>query len=128
MPDDSFGVRTWYSCAGPESTSCAAIAALIGGVALAGEFGADVEIRASGPDVERIAAAHYLGRTYDATTKAEGVGVAIAFLVLSAVFLALAIRRALVARRAPSPTKTTPTSAGGVSEPPSGSPTSWNPP
>ena len=90
----------------------AAIAALIGGVALAGEFGADVEIRASGPDVERIAAAHYLGRTYDATTKAEGVGVAIAFLVLSAVFLALAIRRALVARRITSPTQTTPSAAG----------------
>ena len=55
-----------------------------------------LEIRATGPDVERIAAAHYLGHTYDATTKAEGVGVAIAFLVLSAVFLALAIRRVLV--------------------------------
>ena len=82
-----------------------------------------LEIRATGPDVERIAAAHYLGRTYDATTKAEGVGVAIAFLVLSAVFLALAIRRALVARRAPSPTETTPSSAGGTSEPPSCSPT-----
>ena len=139
----------------------AAIAGLIGGVALAGELGADVttvdavivgthtgrlrgangasstvyyvdverqdtleqdsvrnagfydaykashdphvtlEIRTTGPDVERIAAAHYLGRTYDATTKAEGVGVAIAFLVLSAVFLALAIRRALIVRRAP---------------------------
>ncbi|MEY2523829.1 MAG: hypothetical protein QOJ66_2394 [Ilumatobacteraceae bacterium] len=161
----------------------AAIAGLIGGVALAGELGADVstvdgvivgthtgrvsganggsttvyyvdverqdtlehdsvrnagfydayqashdthvtlEIRATGPDVDRIAAAHYLGRTYDATTKAEGVGVAIAFLVLSAVFLALAIRRALVARRAPSPTQTTPSSAGGVWGPPSGSPT-----
>jgi hypothetical protein len=53
--------------------------------------------------LERIAAAHYLGRTYDATTEAEGVGVAIAFLVLSAVFLAFGIRRALVARRAPRP-------------------------
>lgn len=82
-----------------------------------------LEIRATGPDVERIAAARYLGRTYDATTKAEGVGVAIAFLVLSAVFLALAIRRALVARRAPSPTETTPRSAGGTSEFPSSSPT-----
>jgi hypothetical protein len=149
----------------------AAIAGLIGGVALAGELGADVttvdgviigthtghisganggrttvyyvdverqdtfeqtsvrnarfydayqashdphvtlEIRATGPDVERISAAHYLGRTYDATTKAEGVGVAIAFLVLSAVCLAFAIRRALVVRRVPSPTETTPSAA-----------------
>ena len=54
-----------------------------------------LDIRSTGPDVERIAAAHYLGRTYDATTKAEGVGVAIAFFVLSAVFLTLAIRRIL---------------------------------
>jgi|GEM_PF-6176945 len=152
----------------------AAIAGLIGGVALAGELGADVttadgvivgthtgrlsgangastivyyvdverqdtfeqdsvrnarfydayeasrdphvtlEIRTTGRDVDRIAAAHYLGRTYDATTKAEGVGVAIAFLVLSAVFLALAIRRALVARRIPSPTQTTPSATGGA--------------
>jgi hypothetical protein len=75
-----------------------------------------LEIRATGPDVERIAAAHYLGHTYDATTKAEGVGVAIAFLVLSAVFLGLAIRRLLVARRAPSPTQTAPSSAGGASD------------
>jgi hypothetical protein len=144
----------------------AAIAGLIGGVALAGELGADVttvdalivgthtgrirganggsttiyyvdverqdtfeqdsvrnsrfydayqashdphvtlEIRTTGPDVERIAAAHYLGHTYNATTKAEGVGVEIAFLVLSALFIALGIRRTIVARRAPPITTT----------------------
>jgi hypothetical protein len=152
----------------------AAIAGLIGGVALAGELGADVttvdgvivdthtqrasganggsttvyyvdverqdtfeqdsvrnarfydayqashdphvtlDIRATGPDVERISAVHYLGRTYEATTKTEGVGVAIAFLVLAALFLALGIRRALVARRAPAPVQATPSSAGGA--------------
>lgn len=67
-----------------------------------------LDIRTTGPDVERVAAAHYLGHTYDATTKAEGVGVAIAFLVLGAVFLALAIRRTIVVRRKPAPTPATP--------------------
>ena len=60
-----------------------------------------VDVLATGPDVERIAAVHYRGHTYDATTKAEGVGVAIAFLVLTALLLALGIRRAVVARRPP---------------------------
>ena len=58
-----------------------------------------IEYRATGPDVERISAVHYLGHTYEATTKAEGVGVAIAFFVLSALFLALGIRRLVVTRR-----------------------------
>src|SRR5262245_33506843 len=48
-----------------------------------------LDIRATGDDVERVAAVHYLGSSYDGTTKAEGVGVAIAFLVLAGVFLAL---------------------------------------
>jgi hypothetical protein len=73
-----------------------------------------IEFRNTGSDVERISAVHYLGHTYDATTKAEGVGVAIAFLVLSALFLALGIRRVIVKRRAPPAVETTPSPAGGA--------------
>ena len=58
-----------------------------------------LEIRDLGDGVESVAAAHYLGKKYDGTTKAEGIGVAIAFLVLTAVFLALGIRRVIVVRR-----------------------------
>lgn len=58
-----------------------------------------LDIRDLGNGVESVAAAHYLGKTYDATTKAEGVGVAIAFLVIAAVFLGLGIRRIVVVRR-----------------------------
>ena len=58
-----------------------------------------LDIRSTGSGVERVSEAHYLGHTYDGTTKAEGVGVAIAFLVLTAVFLALGVRRAVVTRR-----------------------------
>jgi hypothetical protein len=65
-----------------------------------------LDIRATGPDVERVSAVHYLGHTYEGTTKAEGVGVAIAFFVLTAVFLALGIRRVVVTRRAPPPAPT----------------------
>jgi hypothetical protein len=71
-----------------------------------------LDIRTTGPDVDRIAAAHYLGRTYEGTTKAEGVGVAIAFLVLAALLLALGIRRTIVVRRTPPPTPPAPTIAG----------------
>lgn len=73
-----------------------------------------LEIRDTGSDVERVSAVHYLGHTYEATTKAEGVGVAIAFLVLSALFLVLGIRRVIVKRRAPPPVEATPSSAEGA--------------
>ena len=67
-----------------------------------------LDIRTTGPDVERVSAVHYLGHSYEGTTKAEGVGVAIAFFVLTALFLALGIRRAIVVRRKPPPTPPTP--------------------
>ena len=73
-----------------------------------GDTHVTLDIRTTGPDVDRISAAHYLGHTYEGTTKAEGVGVAIAFLVLTAVFLALGIRRVIVVRRKPSPTPPAP--------------------
>jgi hypothetical protein len=60
-----------------------------------------LEIRNTGSGVERVAEVYYLGHKYDGTTKAEGVGVSIAFLVLAAVFLVLGIRRVVVTRRAP---------------------------
>ena len=59
-----------------------------------------LDIRSTGRGSERVSAAHYRGRTYEGTTKAEGVGVAIAFFVMTAVLLALGIRRAVVTRRA----------------------------
>ena len=74
-----------------------------------------IEFRATGPDVERISAVHYLGHTYDATTKAEGVGVAIAFLVLSALFLALGIRRVILTRRKRPAVEAAPTATEGAS-------------
>ena len=58
-----------------------------------------LEIRDTGSDIDRVAEVHYLGHTYDGTTAAEGFGVAIAFLVLSALFLGLGIRRTVVVRR-----------------------------
>ncbi len=74
-----------------------------------------LEIRDTGSDVERVSAVHYLGHTYEATTKAEGVGVAIAFLVLSVLFLALGIRRAIVTRRRPPSVEAVPTATEGAS-------------
>lgn len=65
-----------------------------------------LEIRTTGPDVERIASVRYLGHTYEATTKAEAVGVAIAFLVLTALFVVLGVRRAVKVRRARLPVAT----------------------
>jgi hypothetical protein len=67
-----------------------------------------LEIRDTGQHVERISSVRYLGHTYDATTKAEGVGVAIAFLVLTVVFLGLGIRRTVKMRRARVPVPTAP--------------------
>jgi len=64
-----------------------------------GETDVTLDIRDLGIDVESVAAAHYLGHTYEGTTKTEGVGVAIAFFVLTALFLALGIRRVVVVRR-----------------------------
>ena len=58
-----------------------------------------LEIRDLGSGVESVAGADYLGKQYDGTTKAEGIGVAIAFFVLTALFLALGIRRVIVVRR-----------------------------
>ena len=49
-----------------------------------------LDIRDTGDGVERVAQVHYLGHTYAGTTKAEGVGVAIAFLVLAVLLLGLA--------------------------------------
>jgi hypothetical protein len=73
-----------------------------------------LDIRSTGEDVERVSEVHYLGHNYAGTTKAEGVGVAIAFLVLAAVLLGLGIRRVIVVRRAPAPVETTPSPAGGA--------------
>ena len=58
-----------------------------------------LEIRDLGDGVEQISAAHYLGKTYEGTTKTEGVSVAIAFFLLAALFLGLGIRRVIVVRR-----------------------------
>ena len=74
-----------------------------------------IEFRATGPDVERISAVHYLGHTYEATTRAEGIGVAIAFFVLSALFLALGIRRVIVTRRKRPAVEAAPTATEGAS-------------
>jgi hypothetical protein len=64
-----------------------------------GETDVTLDIRDKGSGVEDVSAAHYLGHTYEGTTKAEGIGVAIAFFVLTALFLALGIRRVIVVRR-----------------------------
>ena len=58
-----------------------------------------LEIRDVGDGIENVSAAHYLGKTYRGQTKAEGIGVAIAFFVLTALFLGLGIRRIVVVRR-----------------------------
>ena len=58
-----------------------------------------LDIRDLGDGVEEVAAAHYLGETYEGTTKTEGIGVAIAFFVLTALFLGLGIRRVIIVRR-----------------------------
>jgi hypothetical protein len=58
-----------------------------------------LEIRDMGDGIEEVGAAHYLGKTYEGQTKAEGIGVAIAFFVLTALFLGLGIRRIVVVRR-----------------------------
>jgi len=58
-----------------------------------------LEIRDLGNGVEKISAAHYLGKTYEGTTKTEGIGVAIAFFTLTALFIGLGIRRVIIVRR-----------------------------
>jgi hypothetical protein len=58
-----------------------------------------LEIRDMGDGIEEVGAAHYLGKTYEGQTEAEGIGVAIAFFVLTALFLGLGIRRIVVVRR-----------------------------
>jgi hypothetical protein len=58
-----------------------------------------LDVLSTDPNVQRIAQVHYLGHTYAATTKAEGVGVSIAFLVLALLFFVLGVRRIVVTRR-----------------------------
>jgi hypothetical protein len=62
-----------------------------------------LEITDVGSGVERVSHMRYLGRTYTETTKSEGVGVAIAFFVLTALFLFAAVRRWIRIRRRPAP-------------------------
>jgi hypothetical protein len=62
-----------------------------------------LEITDVGNGVERVSHMTYLGRTYTETTKSEGVGVAIAFFVLTALFLFAAVRRWIRVRRRPAP-------------------------
>jgi hypothetical protein len=69
-----------------------------------GETDVTLDIIDVGSGVDRISAVHYLGRTYVGTSKAEGIGVSIAFIVLAVLFLALGIRRLVVVRRRPTPT------------------------
>jgi len=83
-----------------------------------GETDVTLDIRDLGNDVESVAAAHYLGHTYEGTTKAEGVGVAIAFFVLTALFLALGIRRVVVVRRKPATVAAAPDVPAAASWPP----------
>jgi hypothetical protein len=86
-----------------------------------GETDVTLDIRDLGDGVEDVSAAHYLGHSYEGTTKAEGIGVAIAFFVLTAAFLALAIRRVVVVRRQRVTVEATPNEAPSAAWPPPGS-------
>ena len=62
-----------------------------------------LEITDVGNGVERVSHMRYLGRTYTETTRSEGIGVAIAFFVLAALFLLAGVRRWIRIRRRPAP-------------------------
>lgn len=67
--------------------------------AASGATDVTLDILSVGSGVDRISNIHYQGSTYAGTTKAEGIGVSIAFLVLAAIFLALAAWRFFAVRK-----------------------------